>query len=197
MPTVRLDHLNETQLRAFAIADNRLTEMSTWDDKVLAEQLKELSQIDLEFSLEAIGFDMGQIDFRIETMTVAQADEKADEDVLPAVGPTVTRPGDLWELGPHRVYCEALLESDLFAALMHGEQAEVVFTDPPYNVRIHGHVSGLGAVRHREFVMACGEMDLDEYTQFLAKSFKLLARNSTDGSLHFIANDWRHISEVL
>jgi DNA modification methylase len=197
VPTIQLDHLTEVQIKAFTIADNRLTETSQWDDKLLAEELKELAELDLDFSLEATGFDMGEIDFRIENLTAAQADNKADEEVLPTVGPAVTRPGDLWELGPHRVYCGSALESESFAALMDGERAEAIFTDPPYNVRINGHASGLGAVRHREFFMACGEMNSDEYTQFLEKSFKLLARNSTDGSLHFIANDWRHTPEVL
>lgn len=197
VPTIQLDHLSDVQIKAFTIADNRLTETSQWDGQLLAEQLKELAELDLDFSLEATGFDMGEIDFRIENMTTVQADDKADKEVLPAVGPTVTCPGDLWELGPHRVYCGSALESESFAALMKGERAEAIFTDPPYNVRIDGHVSGLGAVRHREFAMACGEMDSNEYTLFLAQSFKLLACNSKDGSLHFIANDWRHTFEVL
>ena len=62
----RLDHLSEAQARAFMIADNRLTENSTWDDRLLAEQLKELSELDLDFSLEVTGFEMGEIDLRIE-----------------------------------------------------------------------------------------------------------------------------------
>ena len=80
---------------------------------------------------------------------------------------------------------------------MQDEKAEMVFTDPPYNVPIDGHVGGLGKTTHREFAMASGEMTSDEFTQFLAKAFSNLATNSIDGSIHFICMDWRHMKEVL
>jgi hypothetical protein len=80
---------------------------------------------------------------------------------------------------------------------MQDKRAEVIFTDPPYNVRIAGNVSGLGAVKHRDFVMASGEMSEAEYTTFLIKTCSLHAQHSTDGSLHFICMDWRHLAELL
>jgi DNA modification methylase len=195
--TICLDHLTEAEIRAFVIADNRLAEISTWDDRLLAEQLKLLSQLDLDFSLEITGFDMGEIDFRIENTAKTQSDDETDSEALPPVGPAVSQPGDLWELGRHRVFCGSALESDSFAALMANQQATMVFIDPPYNVPIHGHVSGLGAVHHREFAMGCGEMETGEFTTFLGQSFALLARNSIDGSLHFCCMDWRHCGEVI
>jgi DNA modification methylase len=199
VPTISLDHLTEAQARAFMIADNRLTENSIWDDRVLAEHLKDLSLLELDFSLEVTGFEMGEIDLRIEGLN-SQADTSGDAaDDLPAEpsGPPITRVGDLWLLGPHRVYCGSALEDGAYAALMQGDKAAGMFTDPPYNVPIEGNVSGLGAVHHREFVMASGEMSEAEFTVFLVRAFSALARNTNHGSLHFICIDWRHMSEVI
>jgi DNA modification methylase len=73
----------------------------------------------------------------------------------------------------------------------------VVFVDPPYNVAINGHVSGNGAIRHREFQMACGEMTEFEFVSFLTTIMKLLARYSAGGSIHFVCMDWRHMGELI
>jgi DNA modification methylase len=80
---------------------------------------------------------------------------------------------------------------------MDGEQAEMVFSDPPYNVHIDGHASGLGAVHHREFAMASGEMNSTEFTRFLERAFNNMAEHSNDGSIHLLCMDWRHMSEML
>jgi DNA modification methylase len=80
---------------------------------------------------------------------------------------------------------------------MDGERAQMVFTDPPYNVPIDGHVGGLGAVKHREFAMASGEMSKSEFIFFLHAAFTNLCRHSIDGSIHFICMDWRHMAEIL
>src|SRR5208282_5299773 len=103
VPTICLDHLSEAETRAFIIADNRLTEIATWDDRLLAEQLKELSALELDFSLETTGFDSGEIDLRIESLTATQDGDDNPADALPEVqsGPAVSRPGDLWQLGRH------------------------------------------------------------------------------------------------
>ncbi len=198
VPTISLEHLSEAQAKAFMIADNRLTENSSWDDRLLAEQLKELSELNLDFSLEATGFEMGEIDLRIEGLA-ADPEDADPADVLPEQrsGTTVTRAGDLWLLDRHRVYCASALEESSYAALMQAEQAAMVFTDPPYNVAIAGNVSGLGATRHREFAMACGEMDEAQFTAFLTQACTLLARHSVDGALQFVFMDWRHLGELL
>jgi DNA modification methylase len=181
------------------IADNRLPENSVWDDRLLAEQLKDLSMLDLDFSIEVTGFEMGEIDFRIEGLKPPPQAEEDPADVISAApaGPAVSRAGDLWLLGTHRVYCGSALEEGSYATLMQDEKAAMVFTDPPYNVPIEGNVSGLGAVHHREFVMASGEMNEAEFTAFLATACSLLARHSVEGSLHFICMDWRHMAELL
>jgi DNA modification methylase len=197
VPTISMQHLSDAQATAFRIADNRLTENSVWNDRLLAEQRKELSVLDLGFSLEATGFEMGEIDLRIEGLnSPSEADEADDLSGLPA-GPPVSRVGDLWLLGEHRVYCGSALDARAYAALMGAERADLVFTDPPYNVPISGNVSGLGAVRHREFEMASGEMSEAEFTNFLTQALSLLARYSARGSLHFVCMDWRHMEELL
>ncbi|MEA2879480.1 MAG: hypothetical protein QOF14_4676 [Hyphomicrobiales bacterium] len=198
VPTVQLDHLSEAEARAFMIADNRLTENSVWDDRLLGEQLKELSLLDLDFSLETTGFEMGEIDLRIEGLR--GADGKDDPaDAIPEVGsgPSVSQHGDLWALNRHRLLCGSALDLSAYEQLMDGERARMVFTDPPYNVPIDGHASGLGAVRHRDFVMAAGEMDAAQFTDFLLRSCLLLARHSEDGSIHYVCMDWRHVGELL
>ena len=80
---------------------------------------------------------------------------------------------------------------------MGGERARMVFTDPPYNVPIDGHVGGLGKTKHREFAMASGEMSPAEFTAFLGTTFRNLADHSLDGAIHFICMDWRHMQEVM
>jgi DNA modification methylase len=195
-PTICLEHLNDNEALAFVLADNRLAELSEWDDKILAEHLKDLSLV-LDFDLELSGFEMGEIDLRIEGAKpeLTAGEDPADE--LPAVGLKITQTGDLWILGSHRILCGNSLEASAYTLLCGKSRAAMVFADPPYNVRIEGNVSGLGAVRHHNFIMASGEMDPLEFTAFLSRTFKLLAQYSSDGSIHFICMDWRHMAELL
>jgi DNA modification methylase len=197
VPTISLEHLSEAQARAFMIADNRLTEIASWDDRLLGEQLRELSELDLDFSLEVTGFEMAEIDLLIEGASEAPAPDA--DDLVPSVatGPAVTRPGDTWILGPHRIHCGSALDEAAYRMLMAETRAAVVFTDPPYNVPIDGNVGGLGVIHHREFAMASGEMDEAEFIAFLTRALGHLAANSQDGSLHFICMDWRHMGELL
>jgi DNA modification methylase len=199
VPTLCLDHLTPEQARAFRIADNRLTEISTWDDRLLAEQLRDLSLHGLDFSLELTGFDMGEIDLRVASLEEPPEGDDDPADVVPEVsaGPPLTKSGDLWVLDRHRLLCGNALETPAFAALMGEEQAAVGFTDPPYNVPIEGHASGLGATHHRPFLMASGEMDSSEFTAFLSEAFRNLAAFSVAGSIHFVCMDWRHMEELL
>jgi DNA modification methylase len=199
VPTLCLDHLTPEQARAFRIADNRLTEISTWDDRLLAEQLRDLSLHGLDFSLELTGFDMGEIDLRVASLEEPPERDDDPADVVPEVsaGPPLTKYGDLWVLDRHRLLCGSALETPAFAALMGEEQAAVGFTDPPYNVPIEGHASGLGATHHRPFLMASGEMDSSEFTAFLSEAFRNLAAFSVAGSIHYVCMDWRHMEELL
>ncbi len=198
IPIVRLSHLTPAQARAFSIADNRLTENSTWDDHMLGEIFAELAVLDLDFSLEATGFTMGEIDIKIEGLTDAGEGPDPD-DVVPefADQAPVTQPGDIWLLNGHRLLCGDALEASSYAKLMAGASANLIFTDPPYNVPIDGHASGLGSIRHRDFAMAAGEMSSGQFEIFLCRVFVHLVRYSVDGSIHYICMDWRHQEEVL
>ncbi|MGG5890087.1 site-specific DNA-methyltransferase [Falsiroseomonas sp. HC035] len=199
VPTIRLDHLGPAQMQAFMVADNRLAEISTWDERLLAETLRELTLADLDFELEVIGFEMAEIDLRIEGLDAPPKEAPDPADVLaerPA-GPAVSKSGDLWLLGRHRLLCGSALEQASYATLLPAKRAAMVFTDPPYNVRIAGHVSGLGVISHREFPMASGEMSGAEFTAFLTTALGLAAQHSRAGSLHFVCMDWRHIPELL
>jgi DNA modification methylase len=195
VPTVRVDHLNPTQIRAYVIADNRLAEKAGWDPKLLALELQELS-VQPNFDVTVTGFEMAEIDL---TIAEASGNEPDEADTLPEVNrslPAVSRPGDLWQIGNHFLLCGDALKANSYERLLPGKRAQMVFTDPPYNVRIAGHVSGLGKTRHREFAMASGEMNQREFTNFLRRAVTNLAEFSVDGSIHFVCMDWRHIREL-
>lgn len=195
VPVVSLEHLSEAQKRAYIIADNRLAENAGWDAELLSIELQGL--IDIEFDVSLTGFAMGEID----GLLIGQSDAGPDtRDELPDIGDDasrVTQPGDLWLLGRHRVLCADATTSESWADLMGDDLAQMVFTDPPYNVRIDGHVSGLGGTRHREFAMASGEMSEDEFTGFLTAVLNNIAKFSVDGSIHFVCMDWAHLYELL
>jgi len=199
VPTLCLDHLTRAQARVFMIADNKLTDNSAWDDRLLAQQLKDLSLLGLDFSLELTGFEMAEIDLRIASLedTPERADDPADAVPDVPAGPAISKIGDQWLLDRHRLLCGNALDTAAFVALMGAERAAMVFIDPPYNVPIDGHASGLGAIRHRPFPMASGEMDRTEFTAFLGEAFRNLAAFSIDGSLHYVCMDWRHVEELL
>jgi len=199
VPTIMLEHLTEAQVRAFMIADNRLSENSVWDDRLLAEQLKALAILELDFSIDVTGFEMGEIDVMIENLTPASSGKEDPADSIPdfEAKPQVTRAGDLWILGRHRVYCGDARNVVAYSAVMQDRRADMGFADPPYNDPIDGYVNGFGKVHHPEFAVASGEMTESEFTDFLTSVFSLLARNSVDGALQFICMDWRHSAELI
>lgn len=196
VPCIRLEHMTPQQRRAYVLADNKLALNAGWDEEILAEELKELLLQD-EFSVDITGFSIAEIDHIIEDSAKEETGDPR-EDALPEG--TITprcKPGDIWQLGKHRLICGNSLDREVIAALMDGQQAQMVFTDPPYNVPIDGHVCGSGSIKHREFVMASGEMTEDQFTQFLRTAFENMATHSVDGAIHFICMDWRHMQEVL
>jgi DNA modification methylase len=116
--------------------------------------------------------------------------------MMPEPGPVITQQGDIWLLGSHRLICGDARLPETYTALMGDDRARAVFTDPPYNVKIDGHVCGSGAVKHREFAMASGEMNADAFTDFLESSLSAMAGVSHDGAIHFVCMDWRHMAEL-
>jgi DNA modification methylase len=199
VPVIRLEHLSEAQAQAFQIADNRLAETSEWDDRFLAESLKELSELNLDFSLETTGFEMGEIDLRIEALSPTRDQSDPKDDVLPhqSDGSAVTQRGDIWLLNQHRICCGNAADRGAVEGLMGGKRAGMAFLDPPYNVPIDGHASGLGAIHHREFAMASGEMNSTQFTSLLTLALTAIARNSVNGAIVFACMDWRHLGELL
>lgn len=194
IPTLPLSHLTEEQLRAYAIADNKIALNSGWDEELLAIEFKELDAL-VSFDLDLTGFSTGEIDVLLEGQTAQQAKLDATPDKK-RVTETVER-GDLWRLGGHRLLCGDAREAKDFAVLMGDDRARMVFSDPPYNVPIDGFVGGLGKVKHAEFAMASGEMSPAQFTDFLATAFRNAADVSVDGAVHYQCIDWRHIEEMM
>ena len=199
IPTICLSHLSPEQIRAFIIADNKLTENAAWNEILLGEQLKSLSEIDLNFSLEATGFEMGEIDVLIEGLSQPSDSAQHDPaDVLPDQSEIlVSAPGDLWQLGKHRVLCGDALDPHSYDRLMTKQRATVVFTDPPCDLTNNGRASCLGEKQQGDFATAGGEMSRAECTDFFGRVCKGLVSASGEGAIHFLCMDWRHVGELL
>lgn len=193
IPVIRHDFLNDAERRAFALADNRLAELSSWDEEILKSELEIL--FEGGFDISEIGFSTADLDFAIvEDDEVKPSKIEAVELPDPAVEP-VTRPGDLWLAGPHRVICGDARDVTTWEKLLGDDRADIVLADPPYNVAINGHVSGTG--RHREFAFASGEMSPPEFAHFLRSTFRNCVGFSRAGSIHYHCMDWRHMREML
>ena len=198
IPTICIEDMSEAQMRAYIIADNRLAELAGWDDGLLAVEPQALTEIELGFDVELTGFETAEVDLLIEGLEVGEAIEE-EEPAFEGPNrskPAVSLPGDLWRMGDHLLLCGDALKQDSYALLMGDDRAEMVFTDPPYNVPIAGHVSGLGKIKHDDFAMACGEMSEPEFTDFLRVAIGHMADFCVDGSLHYLCMDWRHAYEL-
>jgi DNA modification methylase len=197
VPTLRLDQLSNEQIRAYVIADNKLAENAGWDLEILATELEQLLALEnLDFDVTVTGFEVPEIDLLLSEARHGAA----VEDDVPGISPdqpAVTEPGDVWLLGKHRLLCGNALDAVGYRKLLGNKRAAAVFTDPPFNVRVDGHATGNGAIRHREFAMASGEMNEAEYSAFLNTCLRLLAQFSTADSIHFLCIDWRHVGEML
>lgn len=192
VPVIRLTGLTDAQKRALRLADNKIALNAGWDPEILTAEIEFLTSID--FDLDLTAFEAGEIDVLLDGQ-----DGPSKGDTTPETNPEipgVTRSGDIWLLERHRLICGDATSADDFARLMAGETARMVFTDPPYNVPIDGHVCGQGAIKHREFVMASGEMSEAEFIAFLVTILSLLRTHSVDGAIHFICMDWRHSFEL-
>jgi DNA modification methylase len=195
IPCVVLSHLSESKKKAYRIADNKLTINGSWDEDLLSLELKDLSDLELDFDLDVVGFELPEIDLMLQNL-----DDKTEDplDEIPEISEKniVSKSGDLWQLGEHIIYCGDSLKDESFAALMKDDKATMIFTDAPYNVKVDGHVCGSGKVKHDEFAMASGEMTKEEFTNFLSNAFTNIKNYSKDGSIHYLCMDWRHIAEI-
>ena len=194
---VAVHNRSDAEIRALRLAVNRIGEETKWDNAKLKGEFEDLLQ--LGFELDLTGFDTVEIDMTLDVdpPVANTVEEVAAAEIEPAAGPTVTRPGDIWCLGRHVVGCGDARDADHLRRLMAGQQAAVVFTDPPYNVPVDGFVSGLGRTTHREFAMASGEMSRTDFVAFLSAFFAALKTVIADGGIAFVCMDWRHIGELL
>jgi hypothetical protein len=196
VPAVRIEHLTPAEQRALMIADNKLTDMSTFDDGLLIENFRLLEIEDASLDLTMTGFEMGEIDVLLETPPANDTPDPDDAVEEARQGPPVNRVGDRWQLGAHRLACGNALDSEVWSALMAGETAMMSISDVPYNLKIPGNISGLGRICHDNFVMASGEMSPEEFTAFLERAFEQLARHAQAGALHYTFIDWKHLGEM-
>ena len=181
-------HLDERELRAYAIAANRLGELGEWMLDELGIELKELEALD--FKLDTLGFSLPELDI---IMSDPAHPDEADVDEVDKTAAVVTRPGDLFALGPHLVLCGDSLKQASYVLLMRDDRAACVFSDPPYNCKIEGHVSGLGKTKHKDFAMAVGEMSPAEFGNFLSAYLDHCKAWSSAGAVVFACMDWRQI----
>ena len=193
IPTIQVEHLSEAEKRAYILADNKIAENAAWDEDLLRIELSYLTEVEIDLDVEVTGFSTSEIDILLNT----DVNPDTEEPPPPPPADPITREGDLWQLGLHRLLCGDCRDGSVIDQLMANKRARMVITDPPYNVPIDGHTGGLGKIKHNNFAMACGEMSAKEFNLFLSNSLKQLARVSLDGALHFVFMDWRHITELL
>ncbi len=198
VPAIEVRDLSEAKRRALALADNKIAENAGWDRELLSAELPELAELLVVEGLDIsiTGFAPVEIDQLTADFEDDQSDPADTVDPRWATAAVVTRPGDLWQLGHHRLLCGDARGADDLARLMGGVQAAMAFLDPPYNVRVRDIV-GRGRVKHTEFAMASGELSRADFVAFLKSTLAAAAAVSRDGAVHFVCTDWRHIGELL
>ena len=198
VPTVKLSHLTDAQKRAYRLADNKIAENGGWNKELLSLEIKDLEKICLNdnFVIQDIGFNDAELDSIVNFTDAKVINQKTNAVPFIPEDEIISKPGDIWQLGKHRIICGNSLNPKTFAKLFENDKANMVLQDPPYNVKIDGHVCGSGTVKHKEFAMASGEMTTNEFTKFLETNFNLCKQYSKDGSLHYNFMDWRHILEI-
>jgi DNA modification methylase len=196
VPVIMLDHLTTEQARLYRIGVNKLSEQTRWNIPALREEIIEILPIAAFYDIptEVIGLPTVEIDALL-LPDIAPPDEEAnDEGIAPEA---VSRPGEMWELGEHRLICGDSTSPETFMTLMGTELARMVITDPPYNLRVDGMISGLGKVKHREFAMGSGEMTTDEFQNFLETYIEVISKFCVDGAIQYHAIDWRHVHQLI
>lgn len=196
VPAICIEHLTEDQVRAFRVADNKIAENAEWDRNLLAIEFQELMEVCPDIDLTITGFEAPEVDLIIQDL----APEEYAIDEIPEIDESksvVTQLGDHWIMGNHSILCGDARNAASYERLLGDELASLIFTDPPYNVRVNGHVCGKGSIKHDEFAMASGEMLEEEFEEFLRTFLVLLVQFSSNGSLHFACMDWRHIRSLL
>ncbi len=197
VPVVRIEGLSEAKRRAFALADNKIAENAGWNRKLLAAELPELRELLIaeNLDIEITGFAPVEID-QILVDFEENSSDPLDEFDAEAAGPPKSQPGDLWHLGPHRLWCGDARDAESLRRILGDSRAAMAFLDPPYNVKVKD-VVGRGRIKHSEFAMASGELQPDEFVKFLQESLGAAAAVSREGAVHFACMDWRHVDALI
>lgn len=193
VPTIDVSHLNLVERKALMVSVNRLSEVGEWNLETLRDTIIDLKVADID--LDITGFTLPELDI-IMLDPLEQGASELNELPQEVAGAPVAREGDLWLLGSHKLLCGSATEASSYAALMASEPASMVLTDPPYNVKIAGNVSGLGKVKHGEFKQASGEMTDAEFIEFLTAFLTLATAELMSGGTVYGFMDWRHHHEL-
>ncbi len=196
VPTLQVEHLSSEQQRLFALADNRIAELSTWDEKKRAEEFRALRLEMPDLDLTLSGFAHPEIELDIAGLEhTAWSDLDKQPEQIPSK--QVTQLGDIWDFeGGHTLVCGDSTQADNVATAVNGETVQLVEEDLPYNLRARDY-SGNGKHKHGNFEMAGGEMRGQEFIDFMARSFKAILPHCKDGALFYAFMDWRHIGQLL
>lgn len=160
VPVVRLSHLSDTQRKAYILADNRLALNAGWDNDLLKLELQELEIEGVD--LEMLGFSKEELDGLLNSLEPTEG--LTDEDAVPEPPPEpITKPGDIWILGKHRLMCGDSTSVDAVDRLMNGDKADMVFTDPPYNIDYQG-------VKDKREKIKNDKMPDSKFVDFLSQS---------------------------
>ncbi|QIG53652.1 site-specific DNA-methyltransferase [Altererythrobacter sp. BO-6] len=196
VPCLSVEHLDEVEIEALALALNRVGETGTWDTDLLREQMIRLESAGID--LTNTGFTLPEIDQITILSEPAEGDGdedefEEDEDDMSVI----SRLGDLYQLGVHRLHCADALEMDSYVRLLAGELAQCIFSDPPYGCEIEGFVSGLGKHKHLNFLEGAGDMDRGELQEFFTAYLGHCKAFSSAGAIIFACMDWRQIDILL
>ena len=195
VPTLAFAHLTKAQRHAYRIADTKLAEGGSWSIDRLRIEVDMILSLDGSFDMTLTGFEERELNLSLD---VAAANETAPEPEVPEVATTpVSKIADIWKLGPHKLICGDATVSDTYEKVMGDERTAMLFGDPPFNVKIAGHVSGKGRNKHREFLQGSGELTAVQFRKFLTDFMILAEQYSKPGSLHYVCMDWAHLADLL
>jgi DNA modification methylase len=193
VPVIRIAHLTDVQLRVFRIFENRIAEKAEWDEAELNLEFEELRFDNPTLELSDSGFAIGEIDMMQGRARTASLDDLNDVRE-PGQDPPVTKLGDVWICGRHRVICGDSTDPAVIAELVGDQRVRQVVGDLPYNLPTRSFSS---SGRHEDFVQGAGEMSSEEFTSFIAQATEAAKPVLKEGALLYYFMDYKHIVELI
>lgn len=198
IPAIMLPHLSEAEVKAFRVADNAIALKGEWSIELLAQEIELVASLDLDFDPIEIGMETGEIDFLISSTK-----QKATTQLPPALvaepdrsTPAIARIGDVFTIGRHIIVCGNSIDPKVYHSAMGSRLADAVISDMPWNLPAKA-ISGLGAIKHRDFLMAAGEMSAPEFAAFTETVLSNQAMFAKPGALCFQFINWRSVDVVI